>query len=349
MEAPAIRWGVLAPGRHRQHLRGCRARGHPLAGRRRRARGRRSGRRSSPSGTAWSGRTGRTPTSSPTPTWMPCTSPARTASTTSTPCSRCARASRCSSRRRSPATCARPTRCSAAAEAAGLLAAEAMWSRYLPHYDVIRRTVEAGTLGDVVLVDADHGQLLWPDGPARLSQPELAGGRAARPRRLPGLVRRPRARRPRGRRRAAGTLTDLGVDATTTIAATRAGRQRRGRRPPVVLDGGGDRVPGPGGGHPGPARGRGPVLRRARAGCGSSGRTRGARRVRAGGGDPRVPVRGGRVRPRPGRGPASRRGRCRGRPPGASSARWTRCAGRWASSTPANEVHRWPALGRWLR
>src|SRR6478609_6380997 len=64
----------------------------------------------------------------------------------------------------------------AAAEAAGLLAAEAMWSRYLPTYDVIRRTVEAGTLGEVVLVDADHGQLLWPDGPARLSQPELAGG-----------------------------------------------------------------------------------------------------------------------------------------------------------------------------
>ena len=62
------------------------------------------------------------------------------------------------------------------ASAAGLLAAEAMWSRYLPHYDVIRRTVEAGTLGEVVLVDADHGQLLWPDGPARLSQPELAGG-----------------------------------------------------------------------------------------------------------------------------------------------------------------------------
>jgi predicted dehydrogenase len=41
------------------------------------------------------------------------------------------------------------------ASAAGLLAAEAMWSRYLPHYDVIRRTVEAGTLGDVVVVDAD--------------------------------------------------------------------------------------------------------------------------------------------------------------------------------------------------
>jgi predicted dehydrogenase len=106
----------------------------------------------------------------------------------------------------------------ATAEAAGLLAAEAMWSRYLPHYDVVRRTVEAGTLGEVVLVDADHGQLLWPDGPARLSQPELAGGALLDLGVYPvsfadhvlggldGVT-------------AHGTLTGLGVDATTTIEA----------------------------------------------------------------------------------------------------------------------------------
>ncbi len=64
----------------------------------------------------------------------------------------------------------------AVARSAGLLAAEAMWSRYLPQYDVVRRTVQAGTLGDVVLVQADHGQRLWPDGPQRLSDPALAGG-----------------------------------------------------------------------------------------------------------------------------------------------------------------------------
>jgi predicted dehydrogenase len=63
-----------------------------------------------------------------------------------------------------------------AARAAGLFAGEAMWSRYLPQYDVVRRTVEAGTVGDLVLVQADHGQLLWPDGPQRLSDPALAGG-----------------------------------------------------------------------------------------------------------------------------------------------------------------------------
>ena len=104
------------------------------------------------------------------------------------------------------------------ASAAGLLAAEAMWSRYLPHYDVIRRTIEVGTLGEVVVVDADHGQLLWPDGPARLSQPELAGGAlldlgvypiSFADHVLGGL----------DDITARGTLTDLGVDATTTISA----------------------------------------------------------------------------------------------------------------------------------
>ena len=103
-----------------------------------------------------------------------------------------------------------------AAQAGGLLTAEAMWSRYLPHYDVIARTVAAGTLGDVVVVEADHGQLLYPDGPARLSQPELAGGALLDLGVYPvsfadhvlGSLADVTAR---------GVLTDLGVDATTTI------------------------------------------------------------------------------------------------------------------------------------
>ncbi|WP_299440791.1 Gfo/Idh/MocA family protein [uncultured Phycicoccus sp.] len=63
-----------------------------------------------------------------------------------------------------------------AARDAGLLVAEAMWSRYLPQYDVVRQTVASGALGDLALVQADHGQRLWPDGPQRLSDPALAGG-----------------------------------------------------------------------------------------------------------------------------------------------------------------------------
>ena len=104
------------------------------------------------------------------------------------------------------------------AEASGLLAAEAMWSRYLPHYDVIRRTVEAGTLGEVVLVEADHAQRLWPGGPARLSQPELAGGALLDL----GVYPLSFADHVLGRLDdvvARGTLTDLGVDATTVVGA----------------------------------------------------------------------------------------------------------------------------------
>jgi len=53
---------------------------------------------------------------------------------------------------------------------------EAMWSRFLPHYDVIRQALLDGLIGDVTTVFADHGQLLYPDGPERLSSPDLAGG-----------------------------------------------------------------------------------------------------------------------------------------------------------------------------
>lgn len=62
------------------------------------------------------------------------------------------------------------------ARRAGLLAAEAMWSRYLPHYDVLRRAVVGGLVGEVVHILADHSQRLYPGGPARLATPELAGG-----------------------------------------------------------------------------------------------------------------------------------------------------------------------------
>jgi predicted dehydrogenase len=63
-----------------------------------------------------------------------------------------------------------------AARTQGLLAVEAMWSRFLAHYDVVRRCLEQGLLGEVTAVGADHGQLLYPDGPQRLSDPALAGG-----------------------------------------------------------------------------------------------------------------------------------------------------------------------------
>ena len=223
-----------------------------------------SGRRTSPRGTASSGPTGRTPTSWPTPTWMPCTSPARTASTTSTPCSRCAPGKPVLVEKAFTRSLREADEVLATAEAPGLLAAEAMWSRYLPHYDVIRRTVEAGTLGEVVLVDADHGQLLWPrrPGPALAARAGRRG--AARPRRLPGLVRRPRARRPRGRHGPRHADRPRG----RRHHDDRGPRARRRHRPPVVLDGGGHLLPGPGGRAPGPGSRWRAASTTSRAGCG---------------------------------------------------------------------------------
>jgi predicted dehydrogenase len=106
-----------------------------------------------------------------------------------------------------------------AASERGLLAAEAMWSRYLPHYDVVRQAVAGGVIGDVVAVYADHGQKLYPDGPARLSQPELAGGAlldlGVYPVSFADMVLGEFASVS-----ATGTLTDLGVDATSSIVVT---------------------------------------------------------------------------------------------------------------------------------
>ena len=101
---------------------------------------------------------------------------------------------------------------------AGLLVAEAMWSRYLPHYDVVRRTVAGGELGDLVLVEAAHGQRLWPNGPQRLSDPVLAGGSLLDLGVYP-LAFLDMVLGPLHDVSATGTLTDLGVDASAHLLA----------------------------------------------------------------------------------------------------------------------------------
>lgn len=63
-----------------------------------------------------------------------------------------------------------------AARAAGVTAMEAMWTRYLPHVDVLRQLLEDGALGDLTTVLADHGQYFDPDPSFRLFAPALAGG-----------------------------------------------------------------------------------------------------------------------------------------------------------------------------
>lgn len=103
----------------------------------------------------------------------------------------------------------------------GLFCMEAMWSRFLPHYDVVRQLVGDGHLGRVHTVFADHGQRLWPDGPQRLSDPALAGGAlldlGIYPIHFAEMVLGAPADL-----LAAGTLTPEGVDATTSIVATAA-------------------------------------------------------------------------------------------------------------------------------
>ena len=103
------------------------------------------------------------------------------------------------------------------ARAQGLLAVEAMWTRFLPHLDVVRQCLQDGLLGAVTAVQADHGQLLYPDGPQRLADPALAGGA------LLDLAIYPIsfAHLALGgftTVQATGTLAETGVDASETIA-----------------------------------------------------------------------------------------------------------------------------------
>jgi predicted dehydrogenase len=44
------------------------------------------------------------------------------------------------------------------AKAAGVLAMEAMWSRYLPQASIIRQMLAAGTLGEITMLQSDFGQ-----------------------------------------------------------------------------------------------------------------------------------------------------------------------------------------------
>jgi predicted dehydrogenase len=58
----------------------------------------------------------------------------------------------------------------------GLIALEAMWTRWLPHMIRVREIIAAGTLGEVRAVIADHDQKANPDPGARMQNPDLGGG-----------------------------------------------------------------------------------------------------------------------------------------------------------------------------
>ncbi len=58
----------------------------------------------------------------------------------------------------------------------GVLAMEAMWTRYLPHMIRIREILAAGALGEIRAVHADHTQRITADPAHRLNALELGGG-----------------------------------------------------------------------------------------------------------------------------------------------------------------------------
>nr|WP_272918258.1 Gfo/Idh/MocA family oxidoreductase [Gordonia sp. SID5947] len=62
----------------------------------------------------------------------------------------------------------------AAAHAADVFAGEAMWTRFLPKFDVIRQILDDGLLGAVCALVADHGEYFTTD--HRIYDPALAGG-----------------------------------------------------------------------------------------------------------------------------------------------------------------------------
>ncbi|CAM5788424.1 Gfo/Idh/MocA family protein [Cellulomonas persica] len=64
----------------------------------------------------------------------------------------------------------------AAAREAGVFVMEAMWTRFLPHVAALHQVIDAGEIGEIVNVSADHGQLMAFGPTSRLYDPALAGG-----------------------------------------------------------------------------------------------------------------------------------------------------------------------------
>ena len=62
------------------------------------------------------------------------------------------------------------------AQQRGLIALEAMWTRWLPHMLEIHDVLAAGTIGDPQVLIADHLQSISQDPSHRLNDPQLGGG-----------------------------------------------------------------------------------------------------------------------------------------------------------------------------
>lgn len=102
----------------------------------------------------------------------------------------------------------------------GAYVQEAMWSCFMPHYDVIRQVIESGAIGDVTAVIADHCQYFPFDPEHRLYAPELGGGALLDLGVYPLAFAHWAAGSPT-EVHATGTLTATGVDEMVSISGLR--------------------------------------------------------------------------------------------------------------------------------
>jgi predicted dehydrogenase len=104
-----------------------------------------------------------------------------------------------------------------AAAAADRLAAEAMWTRYLPQFDVLKQVLDRGDLGDVCLATADVGWQAEENWSDRMFDPALGGG-AALDMGVYGYWFAHFALGPAVEIRAFGSVTDRGADDQSVVA-----------------------------------------------------------------------------------------------------------------------------------
>jgi predicted dehydrogenase len=97
----------------------------------------------------------------------------------------------------------------------GVALLEAMWTRFLPHIATVRELLKSGVIGQVINVEADHGQFLIDHENPRLTEPALAGGALLDLGIYPVSFAHLVLGKP-DKITATGVLTDKGVDAQTS-------------------------------------------------------------------------------------------------------------------------------------
>ena len=93
---------------------------------------------------------------------------------------------------------------------------EAMWTRFLPHIQEIKKVIAAGALGEIHTVIADHGQYIPYSRAPRLWEPSLGGG-ALLDLGIYSITIADIALGSPSAAHAHATLTDLGVDLQTSM------------------------------------------------------------------------------------------------------------------------------------